>query len=194
MNKPGIFVGSTRTRRLGSIWIACSERGLVAVEFGLSRSEFESALQRRTGLELRPSLSRVRGAASQIRRYLGGNLRRFDLQIDWSTITSPFQRAVLKAVLSIPYGQTRTYAQIARQVGHPSAPRAIGQANATNPIPLVIPCHRVIGSDGSLRGYGGAGGVRTKAWLIGMEAVRSSGCQCRAAPPSRMARSSGEAG
>jgi methylated-DNA-[protein]-cysteine S-methyltransferase len=168
-----VLVGSIRTRRLGRVWIACSARGLVAVEFGLSRTAFVSVLRRRTGLEVRPSFSRVQVAATQIGQYLEGRLRIFRLPIDWSTIPSPFQRAVLKAVLAIPYGQTRTYAEIARRVGHPSAPRAVGRANATNPMPLVIPCHRVIGSDGDLRGYGGAGGVRTKAWLIEMEASDS---------------------
>ena len=80
-----------------------------------------------------------------------------------------FQKKVLKAVCAIPYGETRTYGQIAAQIRFQSASRAVGRANATNPIPLVIPCHRVIGADGNLRGYGAGDGIATKAWLLALE-------------------------
>ncbi len=89
-------------------------------------------------------------------------------QIDWSVLT-PFQQKVLQATLAIPYGQTRTYAEIAQQVGKPRAARAVGRAEATNPMPVVIPCHRVIGSDGKLHGYGAGEGLPTKAWLLELE-------------------------
>jgi methylated-DNA-[protein]-cysteine S-methyltransferase len=102
-----------------------------------------------------------------------GRRRYFDLTIDWSVIRSQFQRKALQAVLEIPYAQTRTYAQIAAQIGFPLAARAVGRANATNPMPLVIPCHRVVGSDGTLHGYGGVGGLHTKAWLLKMEAAHA---------------------
>jgi methylated-DNA-[protein]-cysteine S-methyltransferase len=105
----------------------------------------------------------------QIKEYVEGRRRVFDLRIDWSFVPSEFQRKALQAVLAIPYGQTRTYGQIAAQIGYPLASRAVGRANATNPMPLVIPCHRVTGSDGRLHGYGGVGGLRTKAWLLKME-------------------------
>ena len=75
----------------------------------------------------------------------------------------------MQAVFSIPYGETRTYAEIAHQIGHAHAYRAVGRANATNPMPLVIPCHRVIGTDGKLHGYGGGDGLLTKEWLLKME-------------------------
>jgi methylated-DNA-[protein]-cysteine S-methyltransferase len=81
----------------------------------------------------------------------------------------PFQLKTLKAVFGIPYGETRTYAEIAAQIGHPIAFRAVGRANATNPMPLVIPCHRVIGTDGKLHGYGGGDGLPTKEWLLKLE-------------------------
>jgi len=81
----------------------------------------------------------------------------------------PFQLAALKATQSIPYGQTKTYAEIACEIGKPQAARAVGRAEATNPIPLVIPCHRVIGTDGKLHGYGGGKGIETKAWLLALE-------------------------
>ncbi len=75
----------------------------------------------------------------------------------------------MQAVYAIPYGETRTYAEIAAQIGRPKAYRAVGRANATNPMPLVIPCHRVIGTDGKLHGYGGGNGLPTKEWLLKME-------------------------
>jgi methylated-DNA-[protein]-cysteine S-methyltransferase len=173
LNMPLIYFGSIRNRRLGQIWVARSARGLVAVEFGISRTDFERLLSRRTGLQICHAPHRVQGAARQIQEYLIGRRRLFSIKIDWSKLASPFQRAALKAVVAIPYGQTRSYSQIARQIGYPRAPRAVGRANATNPMPLVIPCHRVIGADGSLRGYGGAGGLRTKAWLLKLESSRA---------------------
>ncbi len=82
---------------------------------------------------------------------------------------TPFQLQVLHLTTHIPYGQTSTYKDIAIQVGKPNAARAVGRVEATNPIPLVIPCHRVLGSDGSLHGYGGPGGIKLKAWLLQLE-------------------------
>ena len=105
---------------------------------------------------------------AQMVEYLDGARRDFDLQIDWSVLT-PFQQSVLQATFAIPYGQTRTYAQIAQQVGNPRAARAVGRAEATNPMPVVIPCHRVVGTDGKLHGYGAGDGLKTKAWLLEME-------------------------
>ena len=168
-----VFYGSIESRRLGTVWVASSDRGLVAVEFGISRAAFERHLRQQGCLALRHAPRRVRVAAAQIGEYLRGQRRLFNVKIDWSVMPSSFQRAALKAVMAIPYGHTQTYAEIANRIGRPDAPRAVGRANATNPIPLVIPCHRVIGADGSLRGYGGVGGIRTKAWLLRMEAAHA---------------------
>ncbi|MGE5248996.1 MAG: methylated-DNA--[protein]-cysteine S-methyltransferase, partial [Bacteroidota bacterium] len=77
--------------------------------------------------------------------------------------------SALQLVFAIPYGKTSTYQHIAAELGRPHASRAVGRANATNPMPLVIPCHRVIGTDGKLHGYGGGNGLTTKAWLLQME-------------------------
>jgi methylated-DNA-[protein]-cysteine S-methyltransferase len=100
--------------------------------------------------------------------YLVGKRTRFDLAIDWSGM-SPFQALTLKEISRIPYGQTLSYGQVAAQIGRSGAARAVGRANATNPVPLVIPCHRVVASDGSLRGYGAGEGLKTKRWLLEME-------------------------
>jgi methylated-DNA-[protein]-cysteine S-methyltransferase len=169
MNKQTILIGSKKGTRLGEVWAALSERGLVTVDFGIARARFEAAVRKQTRSEVEYAPARLSEVTRQIKEYLDGKRRAFDLRIDWSALSSDFQRAALRAVFSIPYGETRTYAAIAAQIGHPNAPRAVGRANATNPMPLVIPCHRVIGTDGKLHGYGGAGGLKTKAWLLKME-------------------------
>ena len=169
MEKHSIFIGNIKATPLGEVWAAISERGLICVEYGVSRAEFESTVRRQTRCETRYEPARVDAITRQIKEYLEGKHQTFDLKIDWSVLASDFQRAALRKVFSIPYGETRTYADIAAQIGHANAPRAVGRANATNPMPLVIPCHRVVGTDGKLHGYGGKGGLKTKAWLLKME-------------------------
>lgn len=107
----------------------------------------------------------LREAAAQLAAYLAGRRTRFDLPL--RPAGTDFQRAAWAALLEIPYGQTRSYRHQAERVGRPSAMRAVGAANGRNPIPVIIPCHRVIGSAGSLTGY--AGGVALKARLLDLE-------------------------
>ncbi len=164
-----IAIGSIKSTPLGEVWAALSDQGLIAVEYAVTRREFEATLRKITREDLEYAPEHTQLVTQQIKSYLEGKRRRFDLKIDWSKLASDFQRLALKAVFAIPYGEVRTYSQIAAQIGYPPAPRAVGRANATNPIPLVIPCHRVIGSDGKLHGYGGAGGIKTKAWLLKLE-------------------------
>ena len=104
-------------------------------------------------------------AVRELGEYFDGTRRTFDL--DLAPSGTAFQREVLDALLTIPYGETRSYADIARQVGRPRAVRAVGAANGRNPLPIVIPCHRVIGRDGSLTGFGG--GLDTKRFLLELE-------------------------
>ncbi len=104
-------------------------------------------------------------AEEQLREYFAGQRRAFDLPLAPSG--TPFQQAVWQALCRIPYGEVRTYAQIAREIGRPRACRAVGMANHCNPIAIIIPCHRVIGADGSLTGY--AGGLETKRALLTLE-------------------------
>lgn len=172
MNRSSALIGSVHTTRLGDIWVAVSSRGLMAVEYGVSRTAFERNVRKQTGSEVEYAPGRVTEATRQVKEYVDGKRRTFDIEIDWSILASDFQRSALQVVYSIPYGQTLTYAQVAAKIGHPDAPRAVGRANATNPMPLVIPCHRVIGTDGKLHGYGGVGGLKTKQWLLDMERSR----------------------
>lgn len=103
--------------------------------------------------------------ARQLSRYFAGDLHAFDLPL--SPEGTPFQRAVWDRLLDIQYGQTRTYAQIAREIGVPGAARAVGAANHVNPIPILIPCHRVVGANGQMRGY--RGGMAMKEYLLSLE-------------------------
>ncbi|MGD0497860.1 MAG: methylated-DNA--[protein]-cysteine S-methyltransferase [Bryobacteraceae bacterium] len=109
-------------------------------------------------------------AARQLRAYFDGHLRQFDLPLD--PAGTDFQKRVWNALLGIPYGETRSYAEIAEAIGSPQAVRAVGAANGANPIPIVVPCHRVIGSGGKLTGYGG--GLALKKRLLELEAQSSA--------------------
>ncbi len=104
-------------------------------------------------------------AASQLAEYFAGERTAFDLEL--GPTGTEFQLAVLDALRTIPYGETRSYGEIAAQLGRPKAVRAVGAANGRNPLPIVIPCHRVIGSNGSLTGFGG--GIDAKRWLLAHE-------------------------
>lgn len=105
-------------------------------------------------------------AATQLSEYFAGKRMQFALRM--SPTGTSFQRAVLEALQTIPYGETRSYQQIARQIGRPKAVRAVGAANGRNPLPIVIPCHRVVGADGRLTGFGG--GLKAKQLLLDVEA------------------------
>lgn len=106
------------------------------------------------------------GLVEQLGAYFAGQRTRFDLELE--TGGTPFQRRVWDALQSIPYGSTTTYGELAAELGLPRAVRAVGSANGRNPISIVIPCHRVVGADGSLTGYGG--GLERKRWLLAHEA------------------------
>ena len=162
-----IYLGELNNTPLGDLRIAASDLGLVAVEWAESQPELDPYLFR-LKQPIEPNQTIIQPYAEELIEYLKGNRRDFTFAIDWS-IFKPFQRKTLKAVYAIPYGETQTYADIAMQIGYPNAYRAVGQANATNPMPLVIPCHRVIGKDGKLHGYGGGDGLPTKEWLLKME-------------------------
>ena len=166
--KPGLYIGETGETPIGKLWLAFSDLGLVAVEWGLTRAEFEAYLIKRFKRPVVYAPSRLRDVAGQIGSYLSGRQRTFNLAIDW-TVLRPFQQSVLRATFEIPYGEIRTYKEIAEQIGRPRAARAVGRAEATNPMPLVLPCHRIIGVDGKLHGYGMAEGVKTKEWLLKLE-------------------------
>lgn len=119
----------------------------------------------------------LRAAASQLDEYFAGDRCAFDLPL--APHGTPFQLRVWEALRAIPYGETEGYGGLAARIGRPTASRAVGQANGRNPLPIVVPCHRVIGTNGTLTGY--AGGIDRKRWLLDHEA--------RHGPAARLARS-----
>jgi O-6-methylguanine DNA methyltransferase len=163
-----LYIGQTSKTPLGKFWLAASDLGLVAVEWGQTQAEFDAYLTKRFKRTVEYVPEYIRESATQLMEYLSGQRRVFTMVIDW-TVLRQFQKTVLHATFEIPYGETRTYKEIAGYIGKPRAPRAVGRAEATNPMPLVIPCHRVIGMDGKLHGYGMVEGIKTKAWLLKLE-------------------------
>jgi methylated-DNA-[protein]-cysteine S-methyltransferase len=138
---------------VGLIEIQSSEQGVRAVSFVEERL-FETEDNAHNLLTL-----------SQLQAYFNGERKVFDLTFDLEG--TPFQQRVWQALLTVPFGKTRSYMDIARALGDPKAIRAVGTANGSNKIAIIIPCHRIIGSDGSLTGY--AGGLHRKKWLLDFE-------------------------
>ncbi len=163
-----IYFGVLDTTPLGAIWVAFSKDGLISVEIQKTKRQFLAILERRYQAENIFDEHQTASALQQIAAYLDGQRLNFDIPIDWSVMT-PFQRKALRATLAIPRGKVKTYGQIAAQCGNPRAARAVGRAEATNPMPLIIPCHRVVAADQSLHGYSAPGGLDTKAWLLRLE-------------------------
>ncbi len=162
-----LYIGELNGTPVGDLRLAASDLGLVAVEWADSRFQFDAYLQR-LKWPIQPNAKKIAPYARELREYLNGRRSAFTIPIDWS-LFRPFQREALQAVFRIPYGETCTYHDIAIEIGRPNASRAVGRANATNPMPIVIPCHRVIGRDGKLHGYGGGEGLKTKEWLLRLE-------------------------
>ena len=133
-----------------------------------SRDELLAEVARRAALEL--DARRCAPARAQVEEYFQGRRTAFDLPLDADG--TPFQKEVWRALLDIPFGETESYGALARRLGRPQASRAVGRANGTNPISLLVPCHRVVGSDGSLTGYGG--GLPLKRALLDFEQGQAS--------------------
>lgn len=167
-----IWLGVTEATPLGLVWVALSPAGLAAVAITADEDAFRQLVFHLTGSQGQLDHGRTAPALAQINDYLHGRRQQFDLLLDWSRM-SPFQQLVLQAVYQVPYGVTASYGEIARRIGRDrQSARAVGQANGSNPLPLVIPCHRIVGDKGQLQGYGGGGGLATKAWLLRLEGSR----------------------
>jgi len=158
---------------IGSLRLASTSLGLAYVELPHASGRGLEGWLRRSlpGTRCDEAFAPNRVAAVQIVEYLEGKRRTFDLALDLRG--TAFQQAVWRALVAIAYGETRSYAEVARAIGKPNAVRAVGAANGANPLALVVPCHRVIAADGSLAGYGG--GLELKARLLAMERSLSPG-------------------
>jgi len=165
------YVYKTMSSPVGTLRLIASDKGLAGVWFERSRPE---RVKTRTSVESRRHPVLVE-AERQLREYFAGRRRGFDLKLDF--VGTPFQRTVWQALLTIPFGQTRSYGEIAKQVGRPSACRAVGAANGQNPIAVVVPCHRVIAAGGRLGGYGGSEFLKRS--LLAAEGVIVAGGRVR---------------
>lgn len=148
---------------IGPLLLSGGADGLSAVSFarnGVPADPPEGSVERREAFA---------PVIEQLQRYFARQLRAFEVTLN--PRGTPFQRRVWEALRAIPYGETRSYAEIARMIGKPDAVRAVGSANGANPIPIIVPCHRVVGSDGSLTGFGG--GLRAKRFLLDLESTPS---------------------
>jgi methylated-DNA-[protein]-cysteine S-methyltransferase len=154
----------------GPLLLAATKRGLVRVAF--PEEDVDATLQR-LAVKVSPRIVEAPGPLDGMRReleeYFDGRRRRFELALDW-TLVGPFARRVLAAASGIPYGGVLTYAQVAAEAGSPRGSRAAGNALGSNPIPIVVPCHRVLRSGGALGGYGG--GLERKQFLLQLEGAR----------------------
>ena len=164
-----IYIGELNGTPLGDFRLAASDLGLVAIEWADAQPEFDSRLARLKH-PLQTNQKKIAPYAKELREYLNGKRSAFTIPIDWTFFT-PFQREALQAVFRIPYGETRTYQQVASSIGQPTATRAVARACATNPVALLIPCHRVVRTDGSTGGY--RWGVDRKQRLLKQEKERA---------------------
>jgi O-6-methylguanine DNA methyltransferase len=161
---------------IGPLFLATSKKGLVALEFDARlpgqqsirpnpRHLREEKREAKREVAFEVSAEATRGYCAELEEYFAGSRREFSFPLDLRG--TDFQLECWLALLAIPYGETRTYADIARAIGRPQAFRAVGMANNRNPVAIVVPCHRVIASDGTLCGYGG--GLDTKRRLLELE-------------------------
>jgi methylated-DNA-[protein]-cysteine S-methyltransferase len=151
---------------LGTWLAAMTERGLVRIAFTPEFSDVLDELSERVSPRVLKVPSRFDGLRREFDEYFEGKRRDFEIPLDWQLVQG-FNLKVLRATARIPYGKMSTYGTMAKQAGSPRAARAAGNALHNNPIPLVVPCHRVIGSDGRLVGYGG--GLPMKEFLLKLE-------------------------
>jgi methylated-DNA-[protein]-cysteine S-methyltransferase len=151
---------------IGSLLVGVSERGLCRVHFDPDPERELDDLARRFGSRVLRSPKAVDRAKLELDEYFSGRRHGFDLELDLRG-TPDFYRRVLAELADVPYGTTTTYGALAALVGAPKAARAIGTVMNRNPVPIVLPCHRVVGASGSLTGYGG--GLERKEWLLRLE-------------------------
>jgi methylated-DNA-[protein]-cysteine S-methyltransferase len=152
---------------LGPLWIAVGPKGVLAIHYGAEPSDGELARIVRTyGPGVLPDPRRADPVARELDQYFAGKRKSFDVDVDLSPLT-PFQQRILGATARVPFGDVSTYAKVAAKAGSEKASRAAGQALGSNPIPIVVPCHRILASDGSLGGY--AGGLDAKRVLLQLE-------------------------
>ena len=159
---------TTMDSPIGTLLLMATRRGLVRVAFDTeNRDEVLGEVAARLSPRILEAPGRLDPVRRELDRYFAGGLRQFDLDLDWS-LAGSFARRVLRRTARIPYGSVSSYAEVAVEVGTPRGARAVGNALGSNPIPVVVPCHRVVRTGGAMGGYGG--GITRKRWLLDLEA------------------------
>jgi len=153
---------------VGPLLMAATERGLCRISFNPDPERQLDRLAREYGPRVLRSSAAVEAAHRQLDEYFAGSRRGFELEFDLRA-SAPFAHRVLDELARVPFGETTTYGALANRVGAPRAARAVGTVMNRNPLPIVLPCHRVVGSNGSLTGYGG--GLHVKEHLLRLEGV-----------------------
>ena len=163
MNK--LFTHEFKTN-VGQFQVASTEKGLALISFGPKRNQiFDNIVKKHyRGYQIVPGGNENKKAEAQIGRYLDGKLKKFSLRLDIEG--TAFQKKALRKIAAIPYGKTKTYGAVAKSIGHAGAARALGTVNAKNRLPIVIPCHRVVATNG-LGGY--TGGLKLKKHFLNLE-------------------------
>jgi methylated-DNA-[protein]-cysteine S-methyltransferase len=154
---------ATLNTPIGKLRLAATEAGLAAILFP---NQENVIFPQRNGSEI--ARAHLATALEALERYFAGEEKEFR-DVTLAPVGTPFQLGVWRELSRIPYGETRSYADIARAIGNPKGTRAVGLANGKNPLPIIVPCHRVIGANGTLTGFGG--GLPTKKWLLQFEGI-----------------------
>jgi O-6-methylguanine DNA methyltransferase len=161
------FVWSSFTSQIGVVYIASTEKGVCKISIpGQTKKEFLAWMEKKAeGGSIMESKRKHKVVVDQLNRYFSRKLVKFNVRLD--PIGTEFQRDVWKALRKVRYGTTISYADLSKRIGIPNGAQSVGRANGANPIPIIIPCHRVIGSDSRLVGY--AAGIKTKEFLLRLE-------------------------
>jgi methylated-DNA-[protein]-cysteine S-methyltransferase len=167
---PKIYYAAIPSSILGIVWLAATTNGLFGIDFDIDEEGFMNQIDPKNQYRLVRDGQRIQAKLDAVNNYLEGKTTEFNLKVDRRALTE-FQASVLFATREVPRGQITTYGEIARRIGKPKAAQAVGQALRHNPIPIVLPCHRVISSDGSLGGYGGVMNSERKIKLLKLEGV-----------------------
>jgi len=152
---------------IGTLYVASSDQGVVCLSLSGRKDLLKSLKNRLPDMELEENAVKNRDVIKQLKEYFSGARKRFDLPLH--VMGTEFQKRVWRQLCQVPFGQTASYKEIAEKIGNPKAMRAVGQANHQNLIPIIIPCHRIIGANGDLVGFGG--GVALKRFLLSHEGV-----------------------
>lgn len=166
-----LYYDIVRSENLGDILVMSTDTGLFRIEFPISSNHPRELFQQSDReAEVVRGEARLKDVTRQLKEFLKGKRRDFEVKFDFEGQT-PFSRKVLLKTFQIPYGKTVTYGALARSCGRPGGARAVGQVMAKNPLPIIIPCHRVLASDGKLGGY--SGGLKYKRILLDLEGIKT---------------------